>query len=114
MVMVNNKTNLNKKAVETQDDRKASVSKLNGHFSVISQIDVPHGRNGKHKDIITRILSDLSKLKDGNAMRIRLSELPDTKEKIRAALSRAVHIKGIEIVTSTDDDHLYIWKAQNK
>lgn len=109
-----NKTNLNKKVVESQGGLKSAVTKLDGHFSVISQIDVPHGRNGKHKDIITRILDDLSKLKDGNAMRIRLTELPDTKEKIRAALSRAVHLKDIEIVTSTDDDHLYIWRAEKK
>ena len=88
----------------------ASPAKMK-HFEVMSQADVPHGRNGKHKDIVTRILGDLAHLKDGNALRIRLVELPDTKEKIRAALSRAVRQEGMEIVTSTDDEHLYIWHS---
>ena len=81
------------------------------NFDVMSQVDVPHGRNGKHKNIVTRILDDLAALKEGKALRIRLDELPDTKEKIRAALSRAVRLKGMEVVTSTDDDHLYIWHS---
>jgi hypothetical protein len=87
------------------DPRKAQL------FEVLSQADVPHGRNGKHKEFVTRILDNLAELKDGKAMRIRLNQLPDTKEKIRAALSRAVRQNGIEIVTSTDDDHLYIWHS---
>ena len=84
------------------------------HFPVMSQGDVPHGRNGKHKSIVTRIMDDLSQLKAGNAIRIRLDELPDSKEKVRAALSRALKLKNIDVVTSTDDDHLYIWHSAHK
>ena len=29
------------------------------NFKGMAQADVPHGRNGKHKAIVTRILSDL-------------------------------------------------------
>jgi hypothetical protein len=92
-----------------KQNNKAELPPKKKHFSVMSQSEVPHGRNGKHKDIVTQILDDLDILKDSNAIKIRLDELPDTKEKIRAALSRAVRQRGMEIVTSTDDDHLYIW-----
>jgi hypothetical protein len=84
------------------------------NFGVMSQGEVPHGRNGKHKSIVTRILDDLEQLKSGNAIRIRLDELPDSKEKVRAALSRALKQKNIDVITSTDDEHLYIWHSPRK
>jgi hypothetical protein len=85
------------------------------NFTVMSQGDVPHGRNGKHKGIVTRIMEDLDGLEPGNAIRIRLDELPDSKEKVRAALSRALRQKNIDVVTSTDSEHLYIWhSAKNR
>lgn len=79
-------------------------------FASISQSDLPTGRAGKHRDIVRTLLNDLSKLPAGRAMKIPISELPDTKENIRSALSRATQKLGIEIVTSSDSDHLYVWK----
>ena len=58
-------------------------------FDSIAQVDVPKGRDGKHKKIITLLLEDIAQLKPGSALKIPLAELPDTKENIRAALSRA-------------------------
>jgi hypothetical protein len=74
------------------------------------QTDVPKGRDGKHKVIIEQLLSDLSRLEDGKALKIPLSALPDTKENIRSALSRAVRKIGIDVATSSDEDFLYVWK----
>jgi hypothetical protein len=71
---------------------------------------VPKGRDGKHKVIIEQLLSDLSRLEDGKALKIPLSALPDTKENIRSALSRAVRKIGIDVATSSDEDFLYVWK----
>ena len=87
--------------------------KKNGssNYSVMSQSDVPTGRNGKHKAVVAKILSDLDNLKPGNAIRIPLDELDDTKENVRSALNRAVHKLKIDIATSTDDEYLYVWRA---
>lgn len=93
-------------------DRITTGTNGDKHFEVVGQSEVPSGRNGKHKNIVTSIMGDLDRLKDGMALRIPLNELPDTKEKIRAALSRAVKQKGIEVVTSTDNSHLYIWHSE--
>jgi len=79
-------------------------------FASMLQIDVPKGRDGKHKKIIEQLLSDISQLEEGSALKIPLSELPDSKENIRSALSRATRQREIDIVTSSDEEFLYVWK----
>jgi hypothetical protein len=83
-------------------------------FAAVSQSDVPKGRDGKHKQIITQLLSDIAQLDAGSALKIPLAELPDTKENIRSALSRAANQKNINIATSSNDDFLFIWKTSAK
>ena len=87
-----------------QDDKKRS-------FNVVEQANVPTGRNGKHKTITNQILDDLDGLETGKALKIPLSELPDTKVNIRSALSRAGHKLGKSIGTAADDEFLYVWNA---
>jgi hypothetical protein len=79
-------------------------------FSSILQAEVPKGRDGKHKAIVTQLLSDLERLTEGSALKIPLAELPDSKENIRSALNRATHQRGMEIATSSDADFLYVWR----
>jgi hypothetical protein len=79
-------------------------------FESMLQTDVPKGRDGKHKVIIEQLISDLDRLEDGKALKIPLSALPDTKENIRSALSRATKKMGIEVATSSDEDFLYVWR----
>jgi hypothetical protein len=81
-------------------------------FASVLQADVPKGRDGKHKQIITQLLSDIAQLELGSALKIPLSELPDTKENIRSALSRAASQKHIGISTSSNDDFLFVWKTE--
>jgi hypothetical protein len=81
-----------------------------GHFESILQEDVPKSRDGKHKQIVERLLHELGELKPGMAMKVPLSELPDSKENIRSALTRAANQRQIRIATSSNDDHLFVWK----
>jgi hypothetical protein len=81
-------------------------------FQSILQLDVPKGRDGKHKRIVTQLLSDIEQLKEGSALKVPLSVLPDTKENIRSALNRATRFRGIEVATSSDADYLYVWKVE--
>ncbi|MGD0733289.1 MAG: hypothetical protein ABR956_18635 [Terracidiphilus sp.] len=83
-------------------------------FESVFQIDVPKGRDGKHKKIVGQLLSDIDQLKAGSALRVPLSALPDTKENIRAALNRATRQRNIEVATSSDEHNLYIWKVEAK
>jgi hypothetical protein len=79
-------------------------------FASILQADVPKGRDGKHKQIVDHLIDSIAKLADGSALKVPLADLPDTKENVRSALSRATKQRGVEIATSSDKDFLYIWK----
>jgi hypothetical protein len=79
-------------------------------FESILQLDVPKGRDGKHKKIVAQLMNDIGQLPIGSALKVPLSALPDTKENIRAALNRATRQQGIEVATSSDEDHLYVWR----
>jgi hypothetical protein len=79
------------------------------NFNTMAKIDVPQGRNGKHREIVTRILSDLDRLKEGAALKVPLAELEQTKEKVRSALNRATRKAGRTVATATDGDFLYVW-----
>lgn len=96
---------------KTGKKSKANAPDKARNFSVIIQTDVPHTRHGKHRDIVTQILDDLGTLKEGNAMKVPLAKLKESKEKVRAALGRAVKQRGRRVVTSSDDTYLYIWNA---
>ena len=88
-----------------------SSPKSSMKFESVLQADVPTGRNGKHKEIVSQLLQDIAQLKTGSALKVPLEQLPDTKENIRSALNRATREKGISVSTSSDDDFLYIWKS---
>jgi hypothetical protein len=79
------------------------------NFKVMRQRDVPQGRNGKHKEIVTRILSDLAQVQNGAALKIPLAELVESKEKVRSALNRATRKSGRTVATASDDIFLYVW-----
>lgn len=81
-------------------------------FEAILQEDVPKGRDGKHKAIVTRLLGEIERLNPGTALKVPLNVLPDSKENIRAALSRATHQRGLEVATSSDAENLYLWKIE--
>jgi hypothetical protein len=80
-------------------------------FESVLQFDVPKGRDGKHKKIITQLLGEIAQLSAGTALKIALSQLPDTKENVRSALSRAARQKKINLATSSNDQFLYVWKT---
>jgi hypothetical protein len=81
------------------------------HFKTMVQADVPQGRNGKHKQIVTTILKDLDSLKDGAAIKVPLAALAETKEKVRSALNRATRKAGRRVATATDTTFLYVWNV---
>jgi hypothetical protein len=79
------------------------------NFKTMAQNDVPQGRNGKHKGVVTRILSDLDQLPAGIALKIPLADLEESKEKVRSALNRATHKGARNVATASDADFLYVW-----
>jgi hypothetical protein len=82
------------------------------NFAAMSLKDVPQGRNGKHHDIVKKILSDLERVAVSGALKVPIAELPASKEKVRSALNRATRKKGIVVATASDDAYLYVWNER--
>ena len=84
--------------------RKAAMN-----FKAMPQREVPQGRNGKHKAVVTKILSDLEQIQNGVALKVPLAELSESKEKVRSALNRAARKAGRHAATASDVNFLYVW-----
>jgi len=83
------------------------------NFKGMPQVDVPQGRNGKHKLIVTTILNDLDRLKAGSALKVPLAELAESKEKVRSALNRATRKTDRKVATASDATFLYVWNVSD-
>jgi DNA helicase TIP49 (TBP-interacting protein) len=79
------------------------------NFKTMRQLDVPQGRNGKHKEVVSKILSDLDQVPQGVALKIPLAELEESKENVRAALNRAIRKGDRNVATASDAEFLYVW-----
>jgi hypothetical protein len=79
------------------------------NFKAMPQADVPQGRNGKHKEVVTKILSDLDQVQKGVALKVPLAQLATSKEKVRSALNRATRKGGRNVATASDGTFLYVW-----
>ncbi len=80
-------------------------------FNVTERSDVPTGRIGKHNGIVTQILNDLEGLEPGKALKIPLSQLPDSKVNVRSALNRGARKYGRSVATAADEKYLYVWNS---
>jgi hypothetical protein len=90
---------------------RAQTKTLPMHFHTMVQADVPQGRNGKHKEIVTTVLKDLDRLKPGSAIKVPLADLAQSKEKVRSALNRATRKTGRKVATASDATFLYVWNV---
>ena len=79
------------------------------NFKGMPQTAVPQGRKGKQKSIVTKILSDLDQIDGDTALKVPLSQLSESKEKVRSALNRATRKAGRQVATASDEKYLYVW-----
>lgn len=85
------------------------INKVPLNFKTMPQAEVPQGRNGKHKQIVSQILSDLDQLPVDVALRVPLAELEESKANVRSALNRAIHKGNRKVATASDGEFLYVW-----
>lgn len=92
-----------------------SNNNVNGNYVTVEIGDVPKGRRGKHHVTVENILTDVAGLKDGSALRVPLESFGRVKlANVRAALSRAAKQRELSIVTTSDGEHLFIWRGNDK
>ena len=87
------------------------TKKSGSNFATMAQADVPQGRNGKHKAIVTAIIADLDRLEKGAALKIELARLDDSKENVRSALNRVTRKQKRNVATAADAQFLYVWNV---
>jgi hypothetical protein len=71
-------------------------AKTEMHFKTMIQTDVPQGRNGKHKLIVTTLLKDLAQWNDGAAIKVP-GRTGRIERKVRSALNRATRKLGSKL-----------------
>ncbi len=82
------------------------------NFTVVPLDSLSKNRRGKHRLIVSKILSDLEKLPPGSALRIPRNSLSGQKlVNVRSALNRATRALDLRVCTSTDDENFYVWKT---
>lgn len=82
------------------------------HFKTTIQTEVPQGRNGRHKLIVTTILMDLARLDRGAAVKVPLADLVGSKEQVLSALNRATRKAGLEVATASEATFVYTWNVK--
>jgi hypothetical protein len=83
------------------------------HFSNKLVSSIPHGRKGRHNEIVSRILADLEHLAADTAILVPLDGLNGEKmENVRSALNRATRLKEMPVATSTDEKYFYVWRTK--
>ncbi len=90
----------------------SQTKKIPINFDTMAYLDVPQGRNGKHKQVVTKILSDLDQVPKGVALKVPLAALEESKENVRSALNRASHKGGRNVATASDGNFLYVWNER--
>jgi hypothetical protein len=82
------------------------------HYAAVNRSEVPQGRQGKHRKAVSDILSDVSRLSSGQAVKVPLSSLNGEKmQNLRSALNRETRQKNIPVATSSDGKFLYVWRS---
>jgi hypothetical protein len=81
------------------------------NFASVLQVDVPQGRHGKHRKLVSQIMADLERTNGDTAVRIPLSGLDGEKmQNVRSALNRVTRAKSMEVATAADEKYLYVWR----
>ena len=81
------------------------------NFASVLQVDVPQGRHGKHRKLVSQIMADLERATADAAVRIPLSSLDGEKmQNVRSALNRVTRAKSMEVATVADEKYLYVWR----
>ena len=81
------------------------------YFKTMAQSDIPTRSIGKHTQVVATILRDLDALRVDSAIKVRLAELAESKEKVRSALNSATRKARRKVATATDATFLYVWNV---
>jgi UDP-N-acetylmuramyl tripeptide synthase len=85
--------------------------KSSGHHFPLVPLTDANQRAGKHHKIVSDILSDLARLDQYSAIKIDLAVVGEKKAALRSAVLRAAQKQKVGVATSSDDNHLYVFRS---
>ena len=68
-------------------------------------------RRSKHRDLMQQVLQELVELSSESALKVPLGN--NSAKDLRSAVFRAASSQSIQISSTSDGDHLYVWKKQD-
>jgi hypothetical protein len=89
---------------------KSKKRQIASHFPSIPLAEVVDCRTSKHGKIVADILSDLANLDELSAIKVSLSDTGEKKADLRSALHRAAKKSNTTLATTSDEQHLYIFR----
>ena len=87
--------------------------KMTSRFPLVPLAEL-NRRAGKHLNIVHEILRDLTRVDDYSALKISLAEVGEKKADLRAALHRVARKEKMHIATTSDENHLYVFRPSHK
>jgi len=83
-------------------------------FRIVPISDIPSSRTSRHGRIVAEILIQLKKALDASsAIKIPLAEVGERKANLRSALHRAARNARVELMTTSDEEHLYVFRQHS-
>lgn len=73
-------------------------------------LSLKRGRRGKHFDLMQQVLKELAELPGDSAVKVPLGD--HSAKDLRSAVVRAATAEKIKISSTSDGDHLYVWKRR--
>ncbi len=88
------------------------VKKDGSNFGRVRVKDLPNGRRGKHFDLLSKILEDLTNVPPGSAVKVPLEETGGIGlANLRSAVNRSTRANGLKVETQSDEKYFYVWKS---
>ena len=79
-------------------------------FERVPLAQLQQGRRGKHHDLVGSIAAEITRLADGEAIKIPVGAMDVSLANLRAALNRAMKTRGVRIASFSDGESLFVWK----
>ena len=97
--------------VKTRDKQSTEETRY-PNYSRVPIADLKKSRKGKHHDLVEKIMEDLRESEPGYAVRIPLASTNQVSIlNLRSAVVRKAASEKIKILTASDDENFYVWKA---
>lgn len=93
--------------------RDKEMPRAGTRLSIVPLSDIPSSRKSRHSRIVAEILTQLKTLDANSAIKVPLAEVGEHKANLRSALHRAARNAPIDLMTASDDKHLYVFRRRS-